>query len=85
VASAVAPGSEWMRALSNDKAAPGYGNGTNALCAKINAKPAASFPLVTGGDANLRSGLRARISYGPSLVPEVSAIGERHYRPNKER
>ena len=64
MASTVAPAGEWMRALSNDKAAPGYCNRTNALCAKINAKPAASFPLVTGCDANLRSGLRARIPYG---------------------
>ena len=71
--STVAPGGEWMRALSNDKAARGYGNRTNALCAKINAKPAASFPLVTGRDANLRSGLWAGNSYGP-----VGAGSERH-------
>jgi hypothetical protein len=85
VASTVAPSGEWMRALSNYKAAPGYGNRTNALCAKINPKPAASFPLVTGRDANLRSGPRARISYGPSFVPAVSATCARNYRPNKER
>ena len=64
MASTVAPSGEWMRALSNYKAASGYGNRTNALCAEINAKPAASFPLVTCRDANLRSGPRARISYG---------------------
>jgi hypothetical protein len=84
VASTVAPCGEWMRALSNYKAARGYTNRTNTLRAKINAKPAASFPLISSRDANLRSGPRARISYGPSFVPAVSASGGRNYRPNKE-
>jgi len=53
VASTVAPCGEWMRALSKYKAARGCGNRTNALCAKINAKPATSLPSVTGRDANL--------------------------------
>lgn len=84
MASTVAPCGKWMRALSKYKAARGCGNRTNALCAKINAKPAACLPSVTGRDANLRSGPQARISYGPSFVPAVSATGERNYRPNKE-
>jgi hypothetical protein len=57
VAETIAPVGEWMRALSNDKAAPGGGNRANALRAKINAKPVASSPLVTGRDADLRYGL----------------------------
>lgn len=58
MAETIAPGGEWMRALSNDKAAPGRGNRANALCAKINAKPVASFPLITSRDADLRYGLQ---------------------------
>ena len=57
MAETIAPGGDWMRALPNDKAAPGRGNRANALSAKINAKPVASFPSVTGRDADLRYGL----------------------------
>jgi hypothetical protein len=63
VAETIAPGGERMRALSNDNAAPGRGNRANALCAKINAKPVASFPFVTGRDADLRCGLPASGSW----------------------
>jgi hypothetical protein len=40
----IAPGGDWISALSNDKSGPGYGEGANTLRAKINAEPAVSFP-----------------------------------------
>ncbi len=49
------------RASSNEKAGAGHANYANALCAQINAQPAASFCLVMGRD---RTSLQAGVS-GP--------------------
>jgi hypothetical protein len=70
VAEIIAPADQGMGALSNDKAACGRGNRANALCAEIDAEPAAAFPLVAGSDANLRYGLPASGSWWMGL-PQI--------------